>query len=48
MGSIRRHRNAMTALLAEYSDKPLNALDTTEDFDDYLFAKKRYKNISET
>ena len=36
----------MTALLAEYNDKPLNALDTTGDFDDYLFAKKRYSRAS--
>ncbi|XP_037819156.1 neurotrophin 1 isoform X2 [Lucilia sericata] len=41
MGSIRRHRNAMTALLAEYNDKPLNSIDTTEDFDDYIYGKKR-------
>ncbi|XP_065360316.1 neurotrophin 1 [Calliphora vicina] len=41
MGSIRRHRNAMTALLAEYSDKASNAVDTSEDFDDYIYGQKR-------
>lgn len=41
MGSIRRHRNAMTALLAEYNDKASNAVDTTEDFDDYIYGQKR-------
>ncbi|KAM7357695.1 neurotrophin 1 isoform 1-T1 [Cochliomyia hominivorax] len=41
LGSIRRHRNAMTALLAEYTDKPSNALDNSDDFDDYIFNKKR-------
>lgn len=42
MGSIRRHRNAMTALLAEYSDiGPYGPHEVTDDFEDYL-NKKRY------
>uniref|UniRef100_A0A1A9V4A0 Uncharacterized protein n=1 Tax=Glossina austeni TaxID=7395 RepID=A0A1A9V4A0_GLOAU len=40
MGSIRRHRNAMVALLAEYNEK-WNSIDTGEDFDDYTFTKRR-------
>lgn len=41
MGSIRRHRNAMVALLAEYNEK-WNSIDTGEDFDDYTFTKRRF------
>ncbi|XP_033238641.1 neurotrophin 1 isoform X2 [Drosophila pseudoobscura] len=41
MGSIRRHKNAMSALLAEFYDKPNNNLEFSEDFDDYSLTKKR-------
>jgi len=40
MGSIRRHKNAMSALLAEFYDKPNNNLEFDE-FDDYIVNKKR-------
>ncbi|XP_062133456.1 neurotrophin 1 isoform X1 [Drosophila sulfurigaster albostrigata] len=41
MGSIRRHKNAMSALLAEFYDKPNNNLEFGDEFDDYLVNKKR-------
>ncbi|ALC43361.1 NT1 [Drosophila busckii] len=41
MGSIRRHKNAMSALLAEFYDRPNNNLEFGEDFDDYALNKKR-------
>ncbi|XP_026847406.1 neurotrophin 1 [Drosophila persimilis] len=41
MGSIRRHKNAMSALLAEFYDKPNNNLEFSEDFDDFSLTKKR-------
>ncbi|KAH8302110.1 hypothetical protein KR044_002883 [Drosophila immigrans] len=41
MGSIRRHKNAMSALLAEFYDKPNNNLEFGDEFDDYLINKKR-------
>ncbi|EDW58239.2 neurotrophin 1 [Drosophila virilis] len=41
MGSIRRHKNAMSALLAEFYDKPNNNLEFGDEFDDYLLNKKR-------
>ncbi|XP_037932969.1 neurotrophin 1-like [Teleopsis dalmanni] len=40
MGSIRRHKNAMSALLAEYHDKYSNA-DLGDEFDDFAYTKKR-------
>lgn len=41
MGSIRRHKNAMSALLAEFYDKPNNNLEFSDDFDDFSLSKKR-------
>ncbi|XP_041450031.1 neurotrophin 1 isoform X2 [Drosophila obscura] len=41
MGSIRRHKNAMSALLAEFYDKPNNNLELGDDFDDFSLNKKR-------
>ncbi|XP_068149108.1 neurotrophin 1 [Drosophila tropicalis] len=41
MGSIRRHKNAMSALLAEFYDKPNNNLEFADEFDDYVINKKR-------
>ncbi|XP_034655320.1 neurotrophin 1 isoform X1 [Drosophila subobscura] len=41
MGSIRRHKNAMSALLAEFYDKPNNNLEFGDDFDDFSLNKKR-------
>ncbi|XP_032599180.1 neurotrophin 1 [Drosophila grimshawi] len=41
MGSIRRHKNAMSALLAEFYDKPNNNLEFGDEFDDYVTNKKR-------
>ncbi|XP_037720060.1 neurotrophin 1 isoform X2 [Drosophila subpulchrella] len=41
MGSIRRHKNAMSALLAEFYDKPNNNLEFGDDFDDFSLSKKR-------
>ncbi|XP_032587564.2 LOW QUALITY PROTEIN: neurotrophin 1 [Drosophila mojavensis] len=41
MGSIRRHKNAMSALLAEFYDKPNNNLEFGDEFDDYIVNKKR-------
>ncbi|XP_073844059.1 neurotrophin 1 [Musca autumnalis] len=46
MGSIRRHRNAMTALLAEYTDKPSSA-DLGDDFEDFNVGKKRRQDTNE-
>lgn len=40
MGSIRRHRNAMSALLAEFRDKSAE-LEQQEILDDLLLNKKR-------
>lgn len=34
MGSIRRHKNAMVALWADYHDKHIQ-LDVTDDIDDF-------------
>ncbi|KRK01190.1 neurotrophin 1, isoform D [Drosophila yakuba] len=41
MGSIRRHKNAMSALLAEFYDRPNNNLEFSDDFDDFSLSKKR-------
>ncbi|XP_017028033.1 neurotrophin 1 isoform X1 [Drosophila kikkawai] len=41
MGSIRRHKNAMSALLAEFYDKPNNNLEFGDEFDDFSLSKKR-------
>ncbi|KAH8286868.1 hypothetical protein KR018_003133 [Drosophila ironensis] len=41
MGSIRRHKNAMSALLAEFYDRPNNNLEFGDDFDDFSLSKKR-------
>ncbi|XP_059224692.1 neurotrophin 1 [Stomoxys calcitrans] len=46
MGSIRRHRNAMTALLAEYNDK-LHNVESSDDFDEYFNSKKRRQDTNE-
>lgn len=40
MGSIRRHKNAMSALLAEFYDKPNNNLEFSDDFDDFSLSKR--------
>ncbi|XP_075161563.1 neurotrophin 1 isoform X2 [Haematobia irritans] len=47
MGSIRRHRNAMTALLAEYNDKQPHGLDSSDGFDDYFHSNKRREDTNE-
>ncbi|XP_017480513.1 PREDICTED: uncharacterized protein LOC108369834 isoform X2 [Rhagoletis zephyria] len=39
MGSIRRHKNAMTALWADYHEKSAQ-LDITDDFDDYSIRRR--------
>ncbi|XP_053955445.1 neurotrophin 1 isoform X1 [Anastrepha ludens] len=39
MGSIRRHKNAMTALWADYHDKSAQ-LDITDDFDDFSIRRR--------
>ncbi|XP_011183852.1 neurotrophin 1 isoform X2 [Zeugodacus cucurbitae] len=39
MGSIRRHKNAMVALWADYHDKHAQ-LDATDDFDDFSIRRK--------
>ncbi|KAH8395644.1 hypothetical protein KR222_004652 [Zaprionus bogoriensis] len=36
-----RHKNAMSALLAEFYDKPNNNLEFGDEFDDYIVNKKR-------
>ncbi|KAH8242056.1 hypothetical protein KR026_000193 [Drosophila bipectinata] len=41
MGSIRRHKNAMSALLAEFYDRPNNNLEFGDEFDDFSLSKKR-------
>lgn len=42
MNSIKRHRNAMVALLAEYIDRGTNAIETSSDTNDYTLEQKRY------
>ncbi|XP_058983508.1 neurotrophin 1 isoform X2 [Musca domestica] len=46
MGSIRRHRNAMTALLAEYTDRQYSA-EFGDDFEDFNQGKKRRQDTNE-
>lgn len=42
MGSIKRHRNAMVALLAEYIDRAPNAIEANTENNDYVLDQKRY------
>lgn len=42
MGSIKRHRNAMVALLAEYIDRGPNAIESNHESNDFVLDQKRY------